>query len=447
VKTIINKLVPYIMAVLVFCIFNSVVYSYLIYNQKKEYNLLLKGYADITASLLEKDLKNAFNSSLPNSKEFFLFKDFQVIPRSKPGINLIIVTPDVIKVKTPKEEYIFDSHNLKNIIKKIFPSFITYELSFNNYSILADENQNSEYSLTQSSLIGSNDTLALKSGIKKDSAFYLDKQHLLQKNILISGIGSFLILSALLYFYLRVSSKIKRRFSILEQEIYEEREINLALLNNDKADHHLKKLFIKKLTEMYLKQELGEAYDSNSILPKNPLFPIHLTDLSLTKIDIENLTKLLQEYFAPYFAKIGLRITSSIKNIEINCSTPVFYQLIFSLIFNLVKFMDRQSNIPQILKINFNQDKITIVNDCFPLDERKMIKLSDIIIEEYMDVFILNCHKIFKSLKEHKFKYNIFSHGNSYIIEIIYPPLDKSNTSNKGTGQIIDFTKYWNNRN
>ena len=118
--------------------------------------------------------------------------------------------------------------------------------------------------------------------------------------------------------------------------------------------------------------------------------------------------KLLQDYFAPYFTKIGLRVTSNIKDIELNCSIEVFYQLIFSLVFNLVKFMDRQSNVPQILKIDFKQDKITIVNDCFPLDERKMIKLSDIIIEECIDVFILNCHKIFKSLKEHKFKYSLF---------------------------------------
>lgn len=172
---------------------------------------------------------------------------------------------------------------------------------------------------------------------------------------------------------------------------------------------------------MYLKQELGEAYDPNSILRKNPLFPIHLTDSSLAKIDIESLINSLQEYFAPYFAKIGLRITSNIKNIEINCSIEVFYQLVFSLIFNLVEFVDKQSNIPQILKINFQQDKITIANDCFSLDERKMVKLSDIIIEESTDIFILNCDKIFKSLKEHKFKYNIFTQETSHIIEIIYP--------------------------
>ena len=110
----------------------------------------------------------------------------------------------------------------------------------------------------------------------------------------------------------------------------------------------------------------------------------------------------------------------------------------------MVKFIDRQSNIPQIIKIDFNQDKITITNDCFSLDEKKMIKLSDIIIEEYTDLFILNCYKIFKSLNEHKFKYNIFSYDDSHLIEIMYPPL---NNSNLNTGKILDFTKYLNNKN
>ncbi|MGL4226978.1 MAG: hypothetical protein ACRCRR_05220 [Rickettsia sp.] len=113
------------------------------------------------------------------------------------------------------------------------------------------------------------------------------------------------------------------------------------MLNNIKVDHHLKKLFIRKLTEMYLKQELGETYEPNNISFTNQLFPIYLTDISPAKINIESLTKLLQDYFAPYFTKIGLRVTSNIKDIELSCSIEVFYQLIFSLVFNLVKFMDR----------------------------------------------------------------------------------------------------------
>lgn len=439
-----NKLAPCIITLCIFCIFNSVVYSYLIYLQKKEDNLLLRGYLSGIESLLTQDLENAFNSALSN-KKFFLLKDLEVIILPKPAVNSITINSYAIKVQNQREEYIFDLHNLKENISKIFPTFITYTLSLNNHDIMGDGNQKTKYDLVQSKSLGLNNILTLQLKINRNSIFYVDKQYRLQKIILIFSVSSFLIFSVFLYFYLRVSNHIIRQFKILNQEIYDEKKINTALLNNIKVDHYLKKLFIRKLTEMYLKQELGETYEPNNISFKNQLFPIYLTDISPAKINIESLTKLLQDYFAPYFTKIGLRVTSNIKDIELNCSIEVFYQLIFSLVFNLVKFMDRQSNVPQILKIDFKQDKITIVNDCFPLDERKMIKLSDIIIEEYIDVFILNCHKIFKSLKEHKFKYSIFSNNRSNIIEIIYPPLNKSNNaSNKNMGRILDITKYIN---
>lgn len=441
-KHTIIKIVSCIIAFLIFLIFNISVYYCLIYYQKKEYKGLLKAYASSISSLLTQDLENALNSSIPN-KEFFLFKGFEVIPKSKTTVNLITVSANSIRVRNKKEEYIFNLHNLKEIINKIFPPFIIYKLSLNNHDIFSERINIDQY-LTESKLVEANGILNLKLGIKKDSQFYLDGAYLLRRNMLIYSISSFLTLSILVSIYFKIYNTIQQNFRILHQEIYEETEINTALINNNKADHDLRKLFIKKLTEIYLKQELGDTYNPNDFPFKNQLFPINLTDLSLTKINIENLIKLLQGYFAPYFAKIGIRITNNIKEIEINCSLEVFYQLIFSLVFNLVKFIDRQSNIPQIIKIDFNQDKITITNDCFSLDEKKMIKLSDIIIEEYTDLFILNCYKIFKSLNEHKFKYNIFSHDGSHLIEIVYPPL---NNSNLNTGKILDFTKYLNNKN
>ncbi|MEY4463717.1 MAG: hypothetical protein RLZZ81_688, partial [Pseudomonadota bacterium] len=361
-----NKLAPCIITLCIFCIFNSVVYSYLIYLQKKEDNLLLRGYLSGIESLLTQDLENAFNSALSN-KKFFLLKDLEVIILPKPAVNSITINSYAIKVQNQREEYIFDLHNLKENISKIFPTFITYTLSLNNHDIMGDGNQKTKYDLVQSKSLGLNNILTLQLKINRNSIFYVDKQYRLQKIILIFSVSSFLIFSVFLYFYLRVSNHIIRQFKILNQEIYDEKKINTALLNNIKVDHYLKKLFIRKLTEMYLKQELGETYEPNNISFKNQLFPIYLTDISPAKINIENLTKLLQDYFAPYFTKIGLRVTSNIKDIELNCSIEVFYQLIFSLVSNLVKFMDRQSNIPQILKIDFKQDKITIVNDCFPL--------------------------------------------------------------------------------
>ncbi|HJD62720.1 MAG TPA: hypothetical protein LFW14_04030 [Rickettsia endosymbiont of Degeeriella rufa] len=95
-----------------FLIFNTSVYYCLIYYQKKEYKGLFKAYASSISSLLTQDLENALNSSIPN-KEFFLFKGFEVIPKSKTTVNLITVSANSIRVRNNKEEYIFNLHNLK----------------------------------------------------------------------------------------------------------------------------------------------------------------------------------------------------------------------------------------------------------------------------------------------------------------------------------------------
>ena len=64
-----------------------------------------------------------------------------------------------------------------------------------------------------------------------------------------------------------------------------------------------------------------------------------------------------------------------------------------------MEFVDKQSEVPKTMVINFTEKKVIINYDSFPLDEERMISLSDTITLEYMDIFLLNCRKIFKSLK------------------------------------------------
>ncbi|MGL4226379.1 MAG: hypothetical protein ACRCRR_01990, partial [Rickettsia sp.] len=110
-----NKLVPCIITLF---IFNSVFYSYLMHLQKKEYNLLLRGYLNSIESLLTQDLDNAFNSALSN-KKFFLLKDLEVIILPQPAVNSITINSYAIKVRNQRAEHIFDLYKLKETISKI----------------------------------------------------------------------------------------------------------------------------------------------------------------------------------------------------------------------------------------------------------------------------------------------------------------------------------------
>ncbi|WP_341757334.1 hypothetical protein [Candidatus Tisiphia endosymbiont of Ditula angustiorana] len=247
--------------------------------------------------------------------------------------------------------------------------------------------------------------------------------------------------------YLKITKIIEERLSILEHDLHEERKINNTLLSNKKINQKLKKLFIKKATEMYIKQEMGIILGNEKIIqnisPSDYLFPMCLYDTSPEKINIVNLTKSLKEYFSPYFIRVALKIKKTIDTININCATEVFYQLIFSLIFNLMEFMDRQSEVPKIMEIRFTEKKVIIEYDSFPLNEERMVDISETIVLEYMDVFLLSCRKIFKSLKEHKFEYSVSSTDESNIVEIIYPIV--INKSVQKQEQVLDFAKYVNN--
>ena len=440
----------YVVTIVIFLTFNTTIYSYFLYTQKEKDELMLTGYLDSVGNLLLHDLKIATNNSI-YSKTFFLFKKFSTINRNinenivkTEPLNGIKIKPYAIYIKNSAEEFILDLQELREILNKIFPTFISYTIAINNYNIALGEDSNQTFDVRKDYTIDSNTTLTIQAGIKQDSNFYLLNKKKLHKKILITTISSCLSCLFFLYFYLKIKTRIEEKFDILEEELHEERKINKALLSNKKINQRLNKLFIKKATEMYVKQELGvisgDEHIIKNISPSNYLFPMCLYDSSSEKINIVNLIESLEGYFSPYFITTALKIKTTTDIVNINCTTEVFYQLIFSIIFNLMEFMDKQSEVPKTMVINFTEKKVIINYDSFPLDEERMISLSDSITLEYMDIFLLNCRKIFKSLKEHKFEYGISSEGEQNTVEIIYPIV--INDAEQKEGQVLDFYKY-----
>ncbi len=439
-QQLIQQFKSFIIAIIVFLFFNIGFYIYLLHLQKEKEKLMLAGYLDSVGSLLSHDLTTVFNKSSYN-KTFFLFKNFS---RTNNGIseNTIKTTPYTISIKNSAEEFIFDLQELRDNLNKIFPHYIGYAIIINDYSVAFGLDYKKNLNLKKDYQIDLNTVLTIKVGINKNSKFYLLNNNKVYQYTFITVVLTFLICSLFLYVYLRIKKRREERLYILEHDLYEEKKINSTLLSNKKINQKLKQLFIKKATEMYIKQEMGigDKKIIQNISPSNYLFPMCLYDTSPEEIDIVNLTKYLEEYFSPYFITIALKVQTNIDTININCTTEVFYQLIFSLIFNLMEFMDRQSEIPKIMEISFTNKKVIIKYDSFPLNEKRMVDLSETIVLEYMDVFLLSCRKIFKSLKEHKFKYSVSSDDESNIVEITYPIIIDKSVQKQG----LDFTKYSN---
>lgn len=438
----------YVVTLVVFLTFNVTIYSYFLYIQREKDALMLTGYLDSVGNLLLHDLKIARNNSIHN-KTFFLLKKISTINRiinndlvKNQPLDGVEIKPYAIYIKNSTEEFILDLQELREILNKIFPIFISYTIVINNFNIASGEGYNQIFDIRKDYVIDQNTVLTIQAGIKQNSSFYLLSKKNLYKNTSIAIGSSCLICLLSLFFYLKIKTKVEERFDILEAALHEERKISKSLLSNKKINQQLNKLFIKKATEMYVKQELGTSDEHiiNNISPNNYLFPMCLYDASTERINIASLIEYLEGYFSPYFITTTLKIKTTIDIVDIACTTEVFYQLIFSIVFNLMEFMDRQSEIPKTMIITFTKKKVIINYDSFFLDEERMISLSDTIILEYMDIFLLNCRKIFKSLKEHKFEYIISSEGEQNVVEIIYPIA--ANDAEQKDGKVLDFYKY-----
>jgi hypothetical protein len=269
----------YVVTLVVFLTFNVTIYSYFLYIQREKDALMLTGYLDSVGNLLLHDLKIARNNSIHN-KTFFLLKKISTINRiinndlvKNQPLDGIEIKPYAIYIKNSTEEFILDLQELREILNKIFPIFISYTIVINNFNIASGEGYNQIFDIRKDYVIDQNTVLTIQAGIKQNSSFYLLSKKNLYKNTSIAIGSSCLICLLSLYFYLKIKTKVEERFDILEAALHEERKISKSLLSNKKINQQLNKLFIKKATEMYVKQELGTSDEHiiNNISPNNYL--------------------------------------------------------------------------------------------------------------------------------------------------------------------------------
>jgi hypothetical protein len=214
-------------------------------------------------------------------------------------------------------------------------------------------------------------------------------------------------------------------------------------LLNKKIDHKLKTLFIQKTTELYVEQQLGVESSKDEIKKtleyNNYLFPMSLVAFASEELDLEEFINSVKEYFGFHFISTSVVTHWTSSKIKISCAKEVMYQLVFSLIRNIIRFMEDQNNLPKTLSLSFLDEKMTISYDSFPLNEEKMVILSQGFSLEEVDVFFLNCKKIFKSLKEHKLDYSVSNAIGQNTISIFWnSAARKKNTKDN----IIKFAKY-----
>ncbi len=278
----------------------------------------------------------------------------------------------------------------------------------------ANNINNYNYLVSNHYKINNQVSIIVKLGINPLSDYYFSNIKKLYKCLLVNVIAAFVTCSVILYINLQVKHNITR-IEQLDDNLFDTNndtnKMNNALLLYKEASKNLNTFFIKKATEEYIKQQLKydpeQEIELDKIYPSNYLFPICFTKHAQAEIDTKALINYLKKYFAEYFLYTAIKYECNIDKLIVDCGQHVFYQIIFSLLYNLINFMKDQSKIPKSLCITFTTHKLTIFYDGFLLTEQIMVNLSNSMIVETIDPFLLNCSKIFQSLKEHGLNYAI----------------------------------------
>lgn len=441
-----KQLIPHIITIVIFLFYNVSTCLYLQYNQKQKDRLILEVVQNQILTLLSTDIATALNSNL-HDKNFFLCRNVNCYPNElklSQGhlFNFVKAINSTIYVQNEKEMLIIEAQCLADIIARVLPNYITFMIKINN-NIIINNNVNNLDHITKHNKIGHDATLSVKVAINPASYYYVNNINQLYKYLFLNVITSLIICLVILYIYLRKKQNITLTLEQLEDNLLTTQKMSSALMTCKKSSKNLNSFFIQKATEEYIKQQLQLDSNQNDQLIKiglsNYLFPLRFTDYSRTKIDTQELLNHLQDYFAPHFLHTAIKYQCKLDKLIVDCGKHVFYQIIFSIICNVLKFMEEQSNIPKLMVIKFTEDKLVITYDGFLLTERIMINLSNGTNPENVDPFLLDCSKIFKSLKVHKLNYKIFNEDGSNIIEIT---LCKTKKNNKGKAEVINFAKY-----
>lgn len=398
----------YYIIIVLFFIFNLLVCLY-IYSENKNKNILiLSSYMNTLINdvkTLEK-YKNLFLSENQFKKDFYInFREY--------------------------------NENIDNII----PDFVNYKISINEL-LIKDENIDTNNSIFSNIKISENYNLQIYLGFNKKSDFYKENEYFVVKIIISYVISSVILFFAVIFFLKKNEKFYQMKLKGIEETLYKEILSNKNFSNQKCILDKLNTFFSKKITEIYIKAEYGS---SDKIPLDKYIFPMILFDDSEDVLDIKTLTKDLEDYFSLMFENISVNINTSVEYIKLKCSKEAFYQIIFSVVFNIINFMHDQSSLAKKLDINFSKKMINIEYDSFCLDEKTLVRLSEKLIMKKSDIFFLSFEKIFKSLEGHNFKYEIKSNkeSDSNKFNIIYP----INTPNKKECNIIDITKYKNENN
>lgn len=324
-----------------------------------------------------------------------------------------------------------DIKKLKENLDEVLPSFIKYNLTFNNISISHKEFQEE---LVGDYTIGKKLNIALtldkySSLVKKDNEYL---STVVKYSMIISLIIVLVFITSI-FFQSNNLKKVKRNM----------KKMRIA----NEAKNQIDGIFIKKASEIYAKEELKNVGDNsklkenilNNIGNKDYIFPLMLKGKKPIKIEIDKFFKNLEKSFNYSVLKSKVEVDISTKYLDIVCEKEILYQIVYSIVSSILMLLEDQNDEVKKLRIKLLETEIIFNYNGYPMSKNNMIKLSKHITPLYSDIFFLTGSKLFNSIEYHQLTYEISSSGFDNKITLSLNTQKKENIDKKA--RIIKFDR------
>ncbi|MDP5020815.1 MAG: hypothetical protein NWP91_03685, partial [Rickettsiaceae bacterium] len=356
----------------VIIILDFLVYYYLLQVQKEKQEAFIEGSCSSISNLIIKDLTLIFDQSQDLNK-LLILKNYSEIKKIDRNYNIV---GNVIYVNRGNKTIIFDLQPFASLINSILTKDFYYKITLNNHALLSNV-EDREFFYTKNYQINLENFLVIKLAYKPTS-LYLDKYYTIfkQQLLIIISISTlvFLLLIPPLYYLISKKQQLKK----LHDEI--------SLIN---------KAFELNINYVKNCQKL-EQYD---------FLPIQLTVIknTINQIDLEALIEEIKIYALAYTArfryKFELNLISEVDSIRINFEPIILKQIIISLFHNILYFMRGGEHVKKFL-VKFKEDRIVFIYDSFAANEEHMQNWSRGLFQHLTNPYILDCQKIFQSIKD-----------------------------------------------
>lgn len=416
---------------------------------------------------LEEDLNKAFqltfkvnNPSLVKHKEnisFNLIRNFEFIQKHGGAFSgsgtMFTYDRQILKITNREATTLIDLKQVEDTIAAFMPDFIRYKVLLNNRPIISspDYEEDSCYeNLEETHLLPK---ILLTTKIALSKKFLLKQKY----NLLFTcAVFYFSVLAAGIFvFSILLKTGAFRPAGQLDalEEALESSHRQLKLLENKRINElNLNKMITRRIHELAKKSAIKDLKAHGNIRDEFIKNNLYLLELPLTFVDRDKVIINLKDcfnYITEFFQydlknkQITLETNINAEIAEINTSKALFYQLMISLIDNMLRLLPEMAKLHIEVSGTKEQPLLIIIKHCeFFLSEQQMLKFTDYPIEKLGNIYILNMKQIFSGLQIHGFSYKIeknFPQGN---IITIYQAASKNLAEDEVKNNVINLLDY-----